>query len=461
MTSFWSAYLALGIWPIFSLWLYATRSVSRATVWTILGGMLLLPVGVEIKMQMIPALDKWSIPALAAAVGCLWKAAPRTRARFGIIDFLVVVYVSSPLITSSLNTDSFSAGPRFLPGETLYDGISACAAQFLTILPFLLARRVLKSPNDCREILRALVLSGLAYSLLMIFELRMSPQLNNMIYGYFPSDWIQEYRNGLFRPVVFLGHGLGVASFTMSAFVAAASFWRTNARVMKWTSPSIVTAYLGLLLALCQTLSSLLYGITLAPLVKWFSPRAQARIATVFVCLALSYPLLRTIDWVPTQTMLDAARMVSPERESSLKVRFDSEQILLEHAHQRLWFGWGRWGRNRVYGSDGQQLAVTDGKWIITVGSFGLIGFIAEFGLLAFAVLKVSSAVRYLSAGEAPFVSTVSLLVAVSVIDLIPNAGLTPWVWLMAGAILGRAEAAIALVKRDIFGRQLVTNPAT
>ena len=75
-----------------------------------------------------------------------------------------------------------------------------------------------------------LIVAGLCYSVPMLFEVRMSPQLHTWIYGYFPHSFVQQMREGGFRPVVFLGHGLLTAFFIMSAAVAAAAFWQTRTR---------------------------------------------------------------------------------------------------------------------------------------------------------------------------------------------------------------------------------------
>ena len=40
-----------------------------------------------------------------------------------------------------------------------------------------------------------------------------------------------------------------------------------------------------------------------------------------------------------------------------------------------------------------------------------------------------------------PWVAGVSLILAANLVDLLPNATIIPFTWLMAGAILGRAEA--------------------
>ena len=76
----WFATIALLAWPIVAFWLYSTKPVNQATLWTILGGYLLLPVGASIKLaEGIPQLDKISIPALAALAGCFFFAKRRLR----------------------------------------------------------------------------------------------------------------------------------------------------------------------------------------------------------------------------------------------------------------------------------------------------------------------------------------------------------------------------------------------
>jgi hypothetical protein len=81
MTQNWLAILALLSWSVVALWLYYTRPFNRATAWTILGGLLLLPVGTVIKLAPgIPQLDKASIPNLAALLGCVFVARHRLRA---------------------------------------------------------------------------------------------------------------------------------------------------------------------------------------------------------------------------------------------------------------------------------------------------------------------------------------------------------------------------------------------
>jgi hypothetical protein len=440
----WLAILTLALWPVVALWLYQTRPVGRATLWTILGAQLVLPPGVFIKLaQGIPQLDKTSIPNLTALFGCMLcaRASVRFWRGFGLVEVLLLMCMISPFITSELNGDLVRSGPLTLPSIGHYEAASAVFAEFVLLLPFFLGRRVLTSTADNTDILRTLVAAGLIYSLPMLFEIRMSPQLNVWIYGYLPSDFLQEMREGGFRPVVFMGHGLAVAFFTMTTVVAAAALWRIQDRVLRLPSAGI-TAYLGVLLVLCKSFGALVYAAVSVPLVRWTRPRLQIRVALVLVTIAISYPLLRIADLVPTSQIVELAKTVSADRANSLETRFKDEGRLLDRAAERLAFGWGRFGRSRIYDSYGRNAALSDGFWIITVGEFGIFGFLAEFGLLVLPVFRAASALKYAkSASDKLLLSSLALILAVNIVDLVPNSGLTPWTWLLAGSLLGRAEA--------------------
>ena len=314
--------------------------------------------------------------------------------------------------------------------------------QLIVLIPFFIGRQFLRSASDTADILRALAAAGLVYSIPMLFEIRMSPQLNSWIYGYFPTSFGQEFRDGGWRPVVFLGHGLVAAFFMMTAVVAAATLWRTRSRILK-IAPGGVTAYLGVVLILCKTMSAFLYALVAAPLVRWASPSAQRRVASLLVMFALSYPILRIADLVPTAAIIQLARDVDANRAASLETRFVNEDQLLKRAWERKWFGWGRYGRNRVYaGWQGSDSSLTDGAWIIQLGVFGLVGFAAEFGLLGLSVFRAVRSLKSLgSASDRQFLSALILIVAINIFDLIPNSSITPWTWLLAGSLLGRAEA--------------------
>ena len=38
------------------------------------------------------------------------------------------------------------------------------------------------------------------------------------------------------------------------------------------------------------------------------------------------------------------------------------------------------------------------------------------------------------------FLAALALIISANIVELLPNATLTPWTWLLAGALLGRSE---------------------
>jgi len=451
----WFAYLALLAWPVVAVYLYTRLPVSEATIWTVLGAYLLLPVIIEIKIEMVPALDKTTVPNIAALACCVLVAGrmPRFFHGFGLTEVLILVLILSPIVTGLLNTDPIPLqNGLVLPAAGAYDGGSAAISRFLFIIPFFLGRQFLRSPEDNVQVLRALAIAGLAYSLLMLFEVRMSPQLNVWIYGYFPTAFFQQIRDGGFRPVVFLGKGVLVPFFGVTTIIAVAAFWRTRTPLLK-SPPEWAVVYLGGVLFLCKTVAMMAYAAVVVPLVRWASPRAQLRVAVALVILACGYPLLRSAGVVPTEAMLSiAANAVNTERAESLGARFKWEGLLLDRALERPWFGWGRYGRNRVFtGYDGRDVSITDGTWIIDIGTLGLVGFLTEFGLLGLAVFRAAAAFKFVQNGrEGVYLGALALIIAVNMVDLLPNSSLSPWTWLLAGSLLGRAEALRAAARQRI-----------
>ncbi|WP_074816684.1 MULTISPECIES: hypothetical protein [Bradyrhizobium] len=436
------AYFALCIWPIVGLWLYLSRPITQATIWTFLGAYLLLPVGAVIKIEMIPQFDKSSIPNICGLIGCIFASPSSFRIwrKFGLVECLVVIYVLSPFITSSLNNDPIVVGDKVLPGVGNYDAVSASLSQLISILPLLIGRQLFRQAETTTLIFRALVVSGLLYSVPLLFEIRMSPQLHAWIYGIRPSEFLQGIRGGGYRPMAFLGHGLIASLFMMTTMVAGCALWRMRIKVFGLPAAG-TTVYLAGILILCKSLGALVYGLISGPLVYFGSLRLQHRIAVLLVTVALTFPILRIVDIFPTTTLSGIFAGVSELRADSLQYRFDNEDKLLAHANERFWFGWGRFGRNRVYTEEGDDRTVTDGRWIITMGQFGFVGFLAEFLLLTLPVFLASVVSRSaMTVREALSLGALSLIVAMGVIDQLPNASVASWPWLLTGALLGRAD---------------------
>jgi hypothetical protein len=449
MTGNWFAALAILAWPIVAIALYRTKPVTEATLWTILGALLLLPSGVFIKLPMIPAIDKNSVPNLCVLVGCFMLVPRRGRSGsvFGLVEILALMFIVGPVITSSFNNDTIVIGDRILPGVGVYDGVSALLGQLVMFLPFVVGRRVFRESSGAELVVRCLVLAGLFYSLPMLLEIRLSPQLSNWIYGFFPSGFGSEMRYGGFRPVVFMKNGLTAAFFMMTTFLAAMALWRVNDRIKSFP-PMGTSAYLGTIVVLCKSAGALMYAVFVGLAVSWAKPKTQVRLAAVLASIALLYPVLRITDTFPDKFLVDIAASFEQTRADSLKFRFDQEQQLLDRASQRFAFGWGRYGRNRVYEETGKDSSITDGSWIQTLGQFGFIGFLAQFGLLAWPVFRAATAFKFVrTERDRVFFSVIALIVALGLIEQLPNSSINSWNWLLAGCLLGRAERIIELAR--------------
>ena len=436
------ATFALILWPLAAAFAFRALPMGRAIVFCVLVAYLFLPpppAGFD--FPLLPPLDKDTIPNLVLVAFVL--IASRGRIAWWptsrMARLLVVAFVLSPLTTVLTNPDPAFYGRVGLPGLRLREAFALCLQQALFITPFLLARHYLSREGDQRDILWALFIAGLAYSLPMLVEIRLSPQLNNWIYGYYQANFSQTIRFGGYRPVVFLYHGIWVAFFAMTAALAAVALARGETRGRRQIA--FAALYLLAVLILSKSTGAIIYALALVPLIAFLSRRLQLAAAVVLAALALGYPALKRADLVPQDRMVAAAEILDAERANSLRFRFDQEDILLDRADERPLFGWGSWGRNHILDPvTGSIRTITDGRWIIVIGTFGWFGFLAEFGLLTLPIFLLWW--RALRTGEppGPWIGPMTLMLAVNAVDLIPNATITPITWLLAGATLGYAE---------------------
>ena len=436
------AFAMLALWPVISALIFRRLPPGRAIIACVLVAYLFLPpppAGFD--FPLLPPLTKETIPNLVIILACLIlyrgqiKLLPDTLTG----KILVLVFVCSPMATVLTNGEPVFFGPLGLPALLLREGFSTMIQQFMLISPLLLARNFLRTADDQRDILKAIFVGGMVYSVLMLIEVRLSPQLNLWIYGYFQHNFDQMIRFGGFRPIVFLYHGLWVSFFAMTAAVAAIALARGSvSRVALgfWAA----ACYLLVVLVLSKSLGAIIYGLVLIPMVAVLSARMQIRVAALLAFTALAYPVFKGADLVPQDVMLQQAEQIDQDRANSLRFRFQQETILLDRADEKPLFGWGLWGRNHIWdGVTSQILTVTDGRWIILIGVLGWVGFLAEFGILALPIILIW---RKTGQGEmSPWIGPMCLMLGINLIDLIPNATLTPLTWLLAGAILGYAEA--------------------
>ena len=441
------ALLALALWLPLTFVLFARLTPQRALLVSVLGGYLFLPPLVAFDLPLMPMLDKLAIPAIGSYLAA-WMIRGERAPLFGAglwAGLCVAMILGGAVGTALTNPDPrFVGGGLVLPGLTLRDGVSMLINIMPPLLIWALGVRYVRSPRDLREVLGVLVAAMLIYSVPMLIEVRLSPQLNVWVYGFFQHSFEQMMRSGGFRPIVFLEHGIWVALMTYMAAHAAAMLTRLSPPESRGRMLGVLL-YLLVMVVLCRTLAAWLYMGVFIPLILMAPSRLIGRMAALMAVAVVCYPLLRLYGLVPIDWMLEMAGKVSAERAFSLEYRFDNEWVLLQHVQIRPFFGWGEWNRNHVFDLDGTILTVTDGEWIVVMSARGIVGFVGRFGLLAVAVLRAVQVARRLTkqggAGQAPLLLTgAALLLAVNMVDLIPNATMTPLTWLLAGALTGAAR---------------------
>jgi len=446
------AYIILFLWPFFSIRAYQKKTIQEATLWTILGGFMLLAVGTEVDFPLIPPLGKHSMPVLSAIIGCWFIKGKRINyfKHKRELKLLSISILILPFITTELNTDSVVYGGHWVPALTHHDALSAIINKVLFVTPFFIGLQFFRRYEDQLLMFKMLAIAGLCYSIPMLYEIRMSPQLHSTFYGYFPHSFAQQKRGGGFRPVVFMGHGLWVAFFTVCVLTAAVTLWQVGEKIRRFSSAN-VSYFLLVVLMLCKSMASLMYGVLAFFMISRMSIHMQFKAATLLALLAVMYPTLSIIKVFPHQMISEIANTyMGPERTESLNFRFKNEHLLLDHGRERFFFGWGGWGRNRVHDEEtGADLTVTDGRWIIVFGTSGWLGFLSEFLMMALAVFRAKKAAQLTNdKKQKTLLAAHALLVSIIMIDQLPNASLAPWLWLLVGVLLGRSEEIISNSKK-------------
>jgi O-antigen ligase len=212
----------------------------------------------------------------------------------------------------------------------------------------------------------------------------MSPQLHNIVYGFHQHSFSQAIRDGGWRPMVFLQHGLAVGLFMcMACFIGIWLWHRMPSRILQGRSVGWWLVSLLITSVLIKSLGALIL-LGIGVLVLFSSTMLRTRIPVVLLLLIFPlYVAARTFSgWSADQVVALAQLIGNDERVNSLQTRLQSEHFLMEKAKLQPLLGWGGWGRSLVGDenflvrtSDGRLVQVIpDGFWIIVFGMYGLVG---------------------------------------------------------------------------------------
>ncbi len=405
------------------------------------GASLFLPESVGFDIPGLPDFEKMHLPYIGILVGACFRAPGRLASARpgGRDDAIVILLVVAAMATWATNTDPLVSGPYAGTRLTIRDGISMVVSDVLLFgIPFFVGRALFRKSQDIRDLMIVLVGAGLVYAVLIVWEAQMSPQLHRNLYGYHPEFFGFVHRWGGFRPRVFLRSGLAVGMFSLAVTLAAVGCWHARVRIMT-LSAGPVAVFLTGILVLCKSTGAIVYGLFLIPAAALFrAPSLLARVAILLAVLTFAYPLLRTLEWFPTDTLTQAAERLDSDRARSLAFRFENEDILLDYSFQRPVFGWGRHSRNVVFDPVTEDNTVVDGYWIIQLSSRGFVGWAGLFLLLLWPVFRTPSSLHRIDRkADRILLANLSLIVAIYSVDLLPNGLFTNLPVFLAGALSG------------------------
>ncbi len=309
--------IAMFGWIPVVLLAFAVLPARRAVIAAFLIAWLFLPM-VGYDLPGLPDYTKTSATCagvmLAAA---LFDGARFLRYRARLVDVPVAIWCIVPY---------FSAVSY---GWGAYEGVASVLNQTVSWgLPYLIGRLYFDDLRAMRELAIGVFIGGLVYTPLCLFEIRFSPQLHSLIYGFHQHSWIQTLRGGGYRPTVFMQHGLAVGTFMCTAALIGLWLWRTRAIRSLMGVPVVWLALLVTATAvLCKSSgATVLMGIGIAVLwwTRWFRRPWAAAVLALAPAL---YIAMRTVGGWSGHDLVDLASLISVDRANSLQSRLNSESV--------------------------------------------------------------------------------------------------------------------------------------
>jgi hypothetical protein len=420
-------------WVVLAVVAFPSFPPRRAVLFILLSGTLFLPV-LEVGMVELGPVkfSKTNAVCYALLLACLLFDAKRLFAVTpSWADLPVLVWCVIPAVSVLLNDPPPDGSPA------LRDAVSQSLVQTTRyLIPYLIGRVYFSDPDGMRALAAGIVAAALVYVPFCLFEVRMSPQLHVIVYGYMPHDFDQQVRFGGYRPMVFLGHGGMVALFMGMALILAAWTRNTDPAAGGWHNWAVWV--LGPSLLLCKSV-----GPTVLACVGLVLPTLARSVALRVALLGLvaippAYCLVRSTGyWDGTNLVELVEDSINEERAQSLQFRFEQENELIARALERPAFGWGGWGRNLVRDENNKGVSVTDGLWILIMGTNGIVGLMVYGAMTLLPVARYAWLLPPAAGASCPYAASSGCAVVIGLwcVDSLLNATALPLFIVMVGGL--------------------------
>lgn len=428
-----TALVALLGWIPLMVLLFMVVPLRRALLTAMVVGFLFLPQAyIEIRGG-LPDYTRY----VAMSAGCLLALlildfSRLARFRPTKVDIPALIWVLVPIASSVSN------------GLGVYDGVSASITRVVEFGLFYIYGRVyLSDVEGLRLLALALFLGALVYVPLCLYEVRMSPQIHNIVYGFHQHDFSQTLRLGGWRPMVFMQHGLALGMFLSTTTLLGFVLWSGGYLKAFAGFELLCLGALVVTLVLCRSsMALLLFAAGIGVLMGVRATRSPWPLL-LLTLIPVTYVTVRSTGVWDGRVLVElASTYVNPERAQSLEFRLDNEDLLIDRALEQPLLGWAGWGRSRVVTEEGRT-TITDGYWILFLGRNGLIGLAAGMLLHLFPswLFMASVPARRWFEPEPLLVFAFCLFLALYMIDNLLNAMNSPFTMLASGATLGLLDS--------------------
>lgn len=355
--------------------LFMLLPAPRAVAAGLVSGFLLLP-NVVYSLPGMPNYDKGLAIVLGvttAAFLCDHRRLFAFRPRR--VDLPVALLCCAPFLSAVVN------------GNGAYQGASN-AFDFTVrwAVPWFLGRLYFGEVEAQKSLARAVIAGALVYVPFALWEIKMSPQLHLEVYGVMLRSFKHARRAfGLWRPNVFVSHGLAYALFNALAALCAFWLWRTGSVRRLWGFPlGFVVAILVVLTFLAQSsYAILLLGLGAAVLVLGARQRMALPLIVLIAIPPLYVSVRQGLRWDGEELVAAAESVFGQRRAISLNVRVEAEKFLADRIAERPWFGYDDF--KEFTGNRGREVeenpVLVDSRWILYLGLFGVLALAGLWGM--------------------------------------------------------------------------------
>ncbi len=363
-------------WVPLTIILFYIMPSRTAVLCSVIGGTLFLPMA-SYDLPGIPIYKKETAIALGLILGGILSGKRNQEPfRWCAYDLPMALWCFFCPIATSLSN-----------GLGLYDGLSGVLETYLSWGVFYWAGRIYF--NECsslRDLSWGIIFGGLIYVPLCLYELRMSPQLSNIFYGFFPHKWGQHVRYGGYRPIVFMQHGLMVALWMAQSFIVSFWLWRNKSITHLQGIPmAFFVLFLFIITIFCKSANGWFFLFMGCVCYYYYNIFKSVRLLQVLLLLIPLYIITRITHFLSYETIESIALLFFDEdRVQSLLVRVNQEHLFSAKALMRPFFGWGGWNRGwPVDPETGRTLVhAVDALWTIIFSTRGFIGITSLYSAM-------------------------------------------------------------------------------